>query len=186
MATGYEGVRAQLVNYEIFDGDGTRLLGTSTIDLPELNSLTAEIAGAGIAGKIDMPTVGMLESLTVTLNWRSINPDFVDFSVQRAVDLLCYGAAELYDHAEGELNVEQIKISIRGIPKKGTLGKFEPATTTDTKNEIEVIYMKIEVAGEEIIEFDKVNYTFVVNGIDYLADTREALNVGDLEPITIG
>lgn len=180
MATGYEGVRAQLINYEIFDGDGTRLLGTSTIDLPELKALTAEISGAGISGKIDMPTIGALESLTITLNWRSINADFADFSVQRAVDLFCYGAEQLYDHGEGELNVEQVKISIRGIPKNGTLGKLEPATTTDSKNEIELLYMKIEVGGEEIIEFDKVNFIYRVNGEDYLEDTRDALNIGDL------
>lgn len=185
MATGYSGLRSQLINYEIFDGDGERLLGTASIDLPELKAKTSTLSGAGISGEIDMPTIGFLESLTVTLNWRSIHGDFADFSVQRAVDLLCYGAEEIYDHSNGELGVEQVKISIRGIPKSGTLGKFEPANTTDSKSEIEVIYMLVEVDGEEIIEFDKVNYTYIVNGEDYLEDVREALNLDDFDSLTI-
>lgn len=185
MATAYQGLRAQLINYEIFNGDGDRLLGTASIDLPELKAKTATISGAGISGEIEMPTIGFLESLTITLNWRSINDVFADLSVQKAVDLLCYGAEQIYDHSDGELGVEQVKISLRGIPKNGTLGKFEPANPTESKNEIEVIYMKIEVGGEEIIEFDKINYIYVVNGEDYLEDTREALNLDDFETLTI-
>lgn len=185
MATSYSGLRAQLINYEIFDGNGTRILGTATIGLPELKAKTTTISGAGISGEIDMPTTGFLESLTITLNWRSIHGDFADFSVQKAVDLLCYGAEELYDHSSGNLGVEQVKISLRGIPKNGTLGKFEPANTTDSKSEIEVIYLKIDVGGTTIVNFDKINYFYIVNGVDYLANVRAALNLSDFGSITI-
>ena len=169
-------VISQLINFEIFFKNN-RQLGVATIDLPELKAKTASITGAGLSGEIDMPTIGYLESLTLTLNWRNIISNLAELGVQKAVDLILFGAAEMYDHANGKLGVQQIKINVRGIPKNATLGKFEPASTTESKTELEVIYLKISVGGKTITEFDKVNYIYVVNGTDYLAETRAALNI---------
>lgn len=180
MAVTYDYLRAQSINYEIYDTKGNRLLGTATVDLPELKAMTNEVSGAGVAGKIDMPTIGMLESLVVGLNWRSINQIFAELSVQKAVDLLIYNAEQLYDHINGKIPVQQIKISLRGIPKNGTLGKLAPGEQTDSKNEIEVIYLSIDADKVNILKFDKINYFYVVNGVDYLKETRAALNLGDL------
>ena len=169
-------VIGQLINFECFNKNN-RLLGITTIDLPDLKFLTAEIQGAGVAGKIDLATIGFLDAVQITLNWRNITSDLAELAVPHAVDLILYGAQEIYDHANGKLGVQQIKINLRGVPKTGTLGKFESSSATDSKTEIEVIYLRISVGGKVITEFDKVNYVFITNGTDYLAETRAALNI---------
>lgn len=170
--------RLQLINFEVFHGiNGNRLLGIATVDLPEIKGSTVELTGAGVSGKVDFPTIGFPESLTITLNWRSINSDLTELAVQKAVDLVLYGAEQLYDHSTGKISPQQVKINLRGIPKTLTLGKFEPSANTDSKNEIELIYFKATAGGSEIIEFDKLNYTYRVNGTDYLAETRSVLNI---------
>lgn len=173
-----EHLRSQLTNYEVYY-EGYRMLGTATVDLPELKFLTAEISGAGITGKIDMPTIGHTESIEVTLNWISINPDVMQVSSQKSLDLALYGAQHIYNHTSGENEVEQVKIELRGLNKTTTLGKFEPATTTDSKTTLEIIYMKISIGGKRMLEIDKLNYVYYAYDKDYLTDTRVALGLSD-------
>lgn len=169
-------LRSQLTNYEVFFGE-TRILGHASIDLPDLKFKTATIAGAGITGDIEMATPGTTESLELTLNWRSIHSDLSEFSTQQAIDLVLYGSQHIYDQSKGSARAQQVKINVRGIPKNTPLGKFEPASITESKNTLEVLYLKVTVDNEVIFELDKLNYIYVVNGTDYLEDTRKALNI---------
>ena len=56
-----------------------------------------------------------------------------------------------------------------------TLGKFERASETESESTLNLDYIKIEVGGKEILEYDKFNFFFTVNGVDYLAGTRTAI-----------
>ena len=70
-----------------------------------------------------------------------------------------------------------VKVVVRGVPKSTELGKLEVGATTDTKNTIEVNYIKITVDQDTILEIDKYNYICNINGTDYLAAVREALGL---------
>ena len=177
MANAQALLRAQLINFEVFDSSGKRRLGVADIELPELKFLTAEISGAGVSGKLDFPTLGMTDSLELSLNWRSLNSDLIDFSMQKSTDLTLYGASQIYNHGEGKLGVEQIKISFRGISKTTALGNFKPAEGTESKNTFEILYLKIDIGGKNVLELDKINMIMKINGTDYLAETRKALGL---------
>ena len=56
-----------------------------------------------------------------------------------------------------------------------TLGKFEKASETESESTLNLDYIKIWVDGNEILECDKLNYIFRVNGEDYMAGTRTAV-----------
>ena len=43
----------------------------------------------------------------------------------------------------------------------------------DTSVSLTVLYILIEVEGEPVIELDKLNEVFKVNGIDMLAEIKE-------------
>ena len=64
-------VPESLINFEVYE-EGDRLLGVATATLPEMNQITAEISGAGIAGKSQVPIAGHFEAIEVTLQWRTI------------------------------------------------------------------------------------------------------------------
>ena len=172
----YSEFPAQLINFEVYDETGTRFLGVSTVDLSELKNKTYSLSGAGIAGEIEMPTIGFFESITTTFNWHNITEQGFMFLRQRSVDFIIYGAAELYDISDGQMRARQIKIEMRGLPKNMSLGSFKPAEGTETKNEVEIIYIKISVGGTVIAEIDKFNYKCIINGVDYLAEVKTALN----------
>ncbi len=170
-------VPSVLQNYEIYDEtDGSeRLLGTSDVELPELEFLSADLKGAGIAGEVSVPVVGHTNNLTVTFNWRTIQKNFTKLSAPGSHIVTCRGALQNYDAATGLMQVSAVKVTMRSLPSKASIGKLEPGEVTESGNELSINYLKMTVDGEELLEIDKLNYVYRVNGVDYLADTRDAL-----------
>ena len=173
----YSDVRFANINYEIYAA-GNRFLGNGEVSLPELEFMSVDMSGAGLAGKFSAPIKGFVDSAELEITWHTINDDLNFFTVPSAKDLILYSAMENYDSSSGNLKAEQVKISIRGFNKKTALGSLKPAEQTETKTTLEIIYMNVSVAGKVIVEFDKINYKYIVNGTDYLADVRTALNRG--------
>ena len=167
-------LRSNLIIYEVYYG-ASRLMGTSTIDLPELNYINSEVSGAGIAGDFNMVSPGMMDNLELTLHWRTIHDDLSRLLAFEAHTLTLRGALNNYETAGGELSQSPIKIVVRGLPQKMTLGKFERASETESESVLNLDYIKITVGGEEILEYDKFNFVFSVNGVDYMAGTRTAI-----------
>ena len=63
----------QTISFRVYH-DGTDQIGVATIDLPELSYMTESLSGAGIAGEIDSPTLGMTESMTLIMSFNSVYP----------------------------------------------------------------------------------------------------------------
>ncbi len=81
------------------------------------------------------------------------------------------------DSATGTLKSVPAKVVVRGLPKSTDLGKLEMGATTDTKNTIEVTYIKVTIDGSDVLEVDKYNYICTIDGTDYLSDVRTALGL---------
>ena len=173
----YNVIRANLINYEVYDEtEGSeRLLGTASVTLPELEFLSAALKGAGIAGEVNFPILGHTNSITCTLSWMSIHSDLTSLSAPGSHMVTLRGALQQYDAATGQMIVSPVKITMRVLPTKMSLGKFEPGEQTESENELSINYLKMTVDGEELLEIDKLNYIYRVNGEDYLTDTREAV-----------
>lgn len=169
-------VRNHLINYEVYE-DGSRLLGTATIDLPEISYKTVTLSGAGVAGDIDFPSLGMTENMECTLHWRTINGDVTSLLDPRAHNLTLRGAMQNYDAGQGIIKVQAVKIDIRALPTSGTMGKFEQASETDTETAFSLDYFKLSIDGAELVEIDKLNYIHKIGGTDRLADVRAAVGL---------
>ena len=169
-------VNQQNINYEVFV-DGNRYLGTASVDLPELNYMTSEIKGAGIAGQIDMPTLGHVENLECTLHWRSIFEKPVDLVTRDAIQLSLRGAMQMYDAGTGVRRALPVRCECRALLAGTTLGKLEPSEQTDTESKLVLDYVKIIIDGVEKFEHDTFNFIHKINGVDILADVRKALGL---------
>jgi len=165
-------------NLTIFEAyqNGGRLIGLVTIDLPEFSTINTDISGAGIAGDFAMPSPGMLEDMEVTLHWHAVNTNLTFLFGHRAHELTLLGSQNVYDSGRGEFRGQQVKIFLRGVPHKMTMGKFERASETESETVLGIDYIKISIDSREVIEYDKFNYIFRVNREDFLADTRS--NIG--------
>lgn len=169
-------VPEKLINFRVYQ-DGDDLLGLSDVTLPKLDSITETVKGAGVAGEIDDPTIGHFGSMELELNWRSLLKSNIVLAKPTGVHLDLRGACQGHDSAKNVLKTMPVKIVVEGTPKSTDLGKLDMGATTDTKNTIEVTYIKITVDGETVLEIDKFNYICVIGGVDYMADIRDALGL---------
>lgn len=166
----------KLINYRVYN-EGADLMGTADISLPDIEYLTESISGAGIAGEIDGATIGHTSSMTVGINFRTVTKDCIKLLAPKAHLLDLRGATQSYDPASGEYEVGKLNIVTKVIPKKVGLGKMASGSPMDTSGEYETIYLKITIDGETKVEIDKINYIFIVDGVDYLKDVKEALGL---------
>ena len=166
----------QTVNYEVYV-EGSRYLGTASVDLPDINYLTNEIKGAGIAGQIDVPTRAHTENLECTFHWRNIFTRPIYLLNQDAVMVSLRSAVQVYDAATGVTKILAVRIDVRCLSAGATLGKLEPGEQSDSENKFNLDYIKIMVNGEVVLEHDKFNFVHVVNGVDLLSSVRAALGL---------
>lgn len=166
----------RLINFNVYD-DSNLVIGVATVDLPELSAMADTVSGAGIAGEVDSPTLGHFESMTTTINFRTITSRATKLAAQKAHDIVCRGAQQVYETATGTYIPTPVKVAMRCIPKNVSLGSLEVGAATDTSNEFEVVYIKVWVDGKARIELDKFNFKFIVDGVDQLLPVRVAMGL---------
>ncbi|MFH5187110.1 phage major tail tube protein [Paenibacillus sp. TAB 01] len=169
-------VLEKLTSYSVYL-NGSDFLGTADVQLPSLEYLTETVKGAGIAGEVDSPTIGHFGSMTATLNWRAVDPAAVKLAAPVSHALDFRGSMQVYDAGAGGYKSVGVKVSVRAIPKKYDIGKFDIGATTDSSNEFEVTYVKIVIDNKTVVEVDKFNYICIIDGTDYLAAVRENLGM---------
>lgn len=190
---------AQLINFEIFD-EGKRFLGVADVTLPEIEYMSTEISGAGIAGQVSMPSRWITNSLELTLKFRSVTQWATHLLEQQSHDLTMYGAVNSYksggaaDYASsgssdihgkpssfnqiGQVRAMPVKIAARCLSKKLNLGKFAPNELMESECVFELVTLRVEVDGSEELSLDKFGYILKIHGEDYAADVKSALGLG--------
>lgn len=162
----------KLVNFNLYD-DGNRLVGiTGEVELPSFESMTSTISGAGILGEVESPNVGHFGSQKLTIPFRVISEAASKLFEPRGQTLTLRADQNSYDTSNGQMSHRALKVLVRGVPTTFTPGKVAVGAATETQIVLELYYIKIELDGFTIIELDKYNYIYVVNGKDYLAEVR--------------
>ena len=169
------------ISFEAYNSTSRRLIGIATVELGELSFKTTDIAGAGILGSYEVAVLGHLDNIEAKITFRTLFGDATDFLSLNAHNLTLYSAYEVYDAGAGKRKTEQLKIVMRGLTKSVNLGKMESGEKSDTEITLSLDYLKITTGGKavkkKIVEIDKFNYLYVVNGIDQTSDLRSALGL---------
>ena len=68
-------IPTKLTDYNIYN-EGEMLIGTNgEVTMPDLEAVTSEISGAGIAGTMEDPTPGYFGSLEIELKFRTVSEE---------------------------------------------------------------------------------------------------------------
>lgn len=166
-----------LRNFRVYEDGVDDMIGLSDVELPTFEAPTEDIKGPGIAGTIAAPVLGHFNSMETKFNWRTILNKNVSLAEPKAHHLDIRGDQQVYDPKTGEYKTSAIKVLVVGTPKNTELGKLDMGTKTDTSNTLEISYIKVTIDGKTMAEIDKYNYVCVINGVDYLKGSREALGL---------
>jgi hypothetical protein len=160
-------------NYNVYNA-GERLLGVGDeVSLPDFEASSDTVSGAGILGEIDDPTIGYFGNQQMEIPFRVLDQEAVDMmDMTKAVQLTIRGAVQV-TNSEGDIVPRSARVVVRGRSAKLSPGKFKKGSTMDTSVTLTVLYILIEIDGSSVLELDKLNEVFKVNGEDMLQEIKE-------------
>lgn len=156
--------------------NGKDLMGVVDVELPKVAYLTETLKGAGILGEMETPSVGQTKPLEVKITFRTPETDMINLMDCVGHDIEFRSAIQKFDAASGSRSFDQDRVIIRGFPSETELPKLESGGGSSSIS-LNCVYLKYEKNGVTLLEIDKLNYKFVVNGNDSLATIREALGL---------
>jgi len=176
MANELNRIPAVLVDYAVYLGN-SRLIGTGEVTLPSINAVTADLEGAGIGGKVELPVLGKFDSMTTSIAFRTLELAMSELMTPVAKDITVRASQQVYDGAGGNLSTEGLVVQMRVMPKATDHGSMKSGEAMDGKVELEVLRLRVSVGGRELYEIDKLNCIYRVNGVDYSASIRADLGI---------
>jgi P2 family phage contractile tail tube protein len=140
---------------------------TTDLTLPVIEYGSDEISGAGIMGKVEMPSFTDIQSMIFAMGIRADSEQFAAMSAPGLQEFEVRYVIEKFNTSDVAIGIEGHKAVIKGFPKKYDPGKVEVGSTGDGSVEIETTYYKKTIDGKVIIEVDKFNGKLIINGVDY-------------------
>lgn len=164
----------QVINrFGLYRG-GTKLIGTSgEVELPEVTNLTDTIEGAGTGGNLEIPVIGLTDAMDIKIPFTTLSKDaFSIMNPGEAADLLLNGAIQCMDTGTGKVGYSQMSVAVRGTVKAFSPGTVKAGGKMDSNVTLSLSYFKITIDGSVMLEIDKLNGVYVVNGEDILKEVR--------------
>ena len=163
-----------VIGFAVYE-DATEHVGIAEVTLPEISSITEEISGAGMGGKVESVILGAIEAMTTTLNFRTVTRNAVKLHEPRQHNIDLRAAQQQKDTTTGVTEVVRVKHLLTLTPKKLNPGKVATASAAEVSGEYATTYFATYIDGKKMLEIDPLNYIYFVNGKDWLADVRKAL-----------
>lgn len=154
--------------------NGKQLIGVAgELTLPEVTSLTDSMEGAGTGGNMDIPVVGLVDDMEMEISFMSLCEDvFSIMDPTEAADITLNGALQGADAGTGAVGYQDISISVRGLVKKFTPGTMKSGGKMGSSVTLGLSYYKLVQNGRTMMEIDRFNGVYTVNGHDVLKDVR--------------
>lgn len=162
------------IDFEVYEGS-TNYMGIAQATLPAINFLTQQITGAGIAGNVEAVMTGMVDAMTLGLEFRSATDAAVVLMRPEKHNIELRVAEQYWDTTEQAKEVLADKYVLTIMPKTFSPGTIAPAAAADTSGEYSVYYYAGFKDGKTLWEIDPFNYICRINGVDYMESVRKAL-----------
>lgn len=165
---------AAYINLALYE-NSIEQLGTAKVKLPDIPYLTAGIEGAGFMGKLNVPLMGMVDSMSTTINFLTVTQAAANLASPGAHLLDLRVAEEYWETQQADVGLWAEKYVMLVHTKSLSPGTIAPMSAADTSGEFEVYYYAAYRKGKRLWEIDKRNMRCIFGDKDYMADTRRAL-----------
>lgn len=167
--------KTHLVNRFNAYKNGKQLIGVAgELTLPEITNLTDSMEGAGTGGNMDIPVVGLIDDMEMEIAFMSLCEDI--FSIMdptEATDITLNGALQGSDAGTGAVKYQRISVSVRGLLKKFTPGSMKSGAKQGSSVTLGLSYYKLMLDGKTMLEIDRFNGVYLINGKDVLKEVRD-------------
>jgi len=159
--------------------EGKKLLGIADeTTLPDFEAMTSTLAGAGLLGEIDDPTIGAYSATEIEIPFRTLGKTSYNILTGLdSVNLTMMLSTQYIDESNMKTDFIPSRIVIKGKNKGFSGGKAKASEGTGTTFKVEIFYILVEVDGKPKFELDKLNFVYKVNGKDLLAKVRKQIGM---------
>lgn len=164
------------VNYSVYvreNGKSSKINDTTGVQLPSIEFLTDTIKGAGIMGEVDLPSFNQIGAMSTEISIRVSNEEMG--LLASANELEIRWVTDVFDTQNIKVGILAHKAFMNGAIKKIDEGKIESSAAQEGAFEYEVYSYKRVINGKEILNIDKFNGIYAVNGKNLLQDVESAL-----------
>lgn len=165
---------SKLKNFNVFN-DGNNYQGkVAEITLPKLSRKLEEWRAGGMDSPIDVDLGGEKLVLEYTCGG-IVRESLRQYGATKAAAYTQRFAGAYQREDDG--GVDAVEVVVRGRPTEIDMGNAKPGDGTSHKFTVSCAYYKLSINDTVVIEIDPLNFIFMVDGIDRLADQRRALGL---------
>jgi hypothetical protein len=157
--------------------DGANTLGVvEEFDVPAPESIQQEHKALGLIGNMEFPTG--FEKLEARLKWTCIDTTYASkmFNIFTTCNLQLRANLETWD-SNGRAEQRSYVVFMQAMPKNIPTGNFKPRENTEFETMLNVQYIKLEIDGELIYEFDPKANIYQIKDVDALGTYRANLGL---------
>lgn len=164
----------KLKNFNVFNDAQSYLGQVPEVVLPKLMRQMESYRAGGMNGpvKIDLGNGEMEMEMTLGGVMRQV---FNQYASSRVDSCLLRFAGAYQEDSTGV--VTAVEVVMRGRPEEIDMGTAKVGESNDNKVKWPLSYYKLTIDGQEVIEIDLTNMVERVNGVDMLAEQRQAVGL---------
>ena len=153
--------------------DGEKMIGVAaSATRPQVRMQTSNVEGVGIGGVLESPVIGQFESMEQEIQFNTLYSSAMDMLNPLSVVNLTFRAAQQVYDKTGGYNFKGLRVVEMGRVKTFNPGRIQKGEGMEATVTMELTYLLIENDGAPMVEVDKLNGVYKVNGTDMLAEVR--------------
>ena len=106
-------LRDKVITFTVY-ANGDEEYGIAELSLPDLEFITSTIKGGGLAGELEVPTLGQLKAMKATITWQIVEKSLSKMARQRYQQVEFRGAQQTENTETGDLEVAAVSIQLGG------------------------------------------------------------------------
>ena len=162
----------RIAGANIYD-NGDKLIGIKAdVTLPNFEVKGDALSGPGILGEINTSAPGQFGSMNIQITFTTITEKMAAMAATKGFRTLTIRAdVQMLDTTKGAIHMP-LKITCTGMPAGINLGKVTRGAPMDSVFTMEITSIKVFSNGKSLLELDKLNEVYTIEGIDQLAEIR--------------
>lgn len=164
------------VDYMMYKNGGA-LIGVGRITMPPIKYKIVTATGAGLMGDATIPLAGMIEAMTVNIQFTSVTDAAVELGSNEWHDVAVYVADQYFDSVNRTEELEQTRFELSIRPTETSAGTIATASAADASGSYSVCRYTVYKEGKKVVDIDQFNQVHEVNGKDCAADVRKCIGL---------
>ena len=163
-----------LHGFNVYDGGGNMQIGIlDEMSMAEIKNKVATVSGAGITGSYEVPVLGYFDSIVQEIPFRVLYLNLSELvNPMKLQTINIRGSIQVTDKSTMVSDLVSFRYMVKGRSIGFNPGTLKLGETMGAKISIETTYVLIEIGGKIMVEIDKLNSIFKIDGVDLLEKAR--------------